>query len=217
MWQQKQNNFTRLDELSRLPGEIPMDKNAAWQKLEGRLHKTPVRVKPGWYWIAACLLLAGPIPFFIQKNKSQDSFVKVSRPAQNMIIPVKTYGENENIVLTTPSGINKHSTENRAFIHANSPSKKLFVTVIPPDSVIEPVVLNQIKAANIIATPDTIALTAAAPLKKKLNIVNTNELDDADRFAAQHLPKTGANYTNTKNAAKKEYAGMLNFRFYLKN
>jgi hypothetical protein len=72
----KPNWKSRLEEVSSLPDHLLADKNASWEKLHGRLHAKPRRIKPWWYWVAAaCLLGAITIPF-LTVHKKQEALVK---------------------------------------------------------------------------------------------------------------------------------------------
>jgi hypothetical protein len=80
----KPNWKNRLEEVSSLPDLLLADKNASWEKLHGRLHVKPRRIKPWWYWVAAaCLLGAITIPFLTVHEK-QEALVK-SEPAKAVL------------------------------------------------------------------------------------------------------------------------------------
>ena len=219
MWQQRQNNTTALNELTGLPGEMPMDKNAVWQKLESRLHKKTSRVYPIWYWAAACTAAA---VFFLAaeftENKTSQAIVDLLPQSHISGIPAVSEQKNIPVVITPEPQIKKN--EYAAVLKAKPLRRRTgpMLKMIPPDQGMArfPVIIHPRVTVELSPVVDTVSMVSV-PAKKKLNIVNTNELDDADRFASERLSKKGSNYSNTKNAAKKEYAGMLNFRIYLKN
>lgn len=69
---------SRLAALDFIPGEIPVDKTARWDKLQQRLEKSKSRKKIFyWYWAAACGLLALVLPWMLlQKNDVSHPIVK---------------------------------------------------------------------------------------------------------------------------------------------
>ncbi len=61
----------KLEELSTLPGESPMDKNLAWDKLHLLLHKSQNRNIKIWYWAAAaCLVISLIMASILETNKT---------------------------------------------------------------------------------------------------------------------------------------------------
>src|SRR5690349_3119198 len=79
---QNSNNWKiKLDELSSLPGETVVDKNAAWTKLDARLRRKRKEAKPIWYWVAAaCILFAIMIPLLLlNKEDGQLTTVEIEQ------------------------------------------------------------------------------------------------------------------------------------------
>ena len=78
-----QTGRSRLEEVKSLPDKLLSDKNAAWEKLHGRMHAKPHRIKPFWYWAAACLLVSLTISF-LTANKKQQALVN-NEPAKKIL------------------------------------------------------------------------------------------------------------------------------------
>jgi len=214
MWQPKQNNLPALDSLTTLPGETEVDKNAAWQKLALRLHQRPRRIKAVWYWAAACVAV---LVLFLSLNvtKHNEPVIAHSLKAPSSLAGAVFPAKKNEAVAVIPAA--KKTAYAAVSFSVPVHRFKSVVKIPAPGSAAVSPVPEYLSSIDLPPAVDSSSLVSAPPAKKKLKVINTNELDDADRFAAQHLPKTGTNYTKTKNAAKKEYAGILNFRIYLKN
>ncbi|MEO7046636.1 MAG: hypothetical protein ABI091_15130 [Ferruginibacter sp.] len=187
MSNEKTNNITswrnKLEDADNLPNEILQDKNAAWEKLYGRLQPEAKKTKPVWYWAAAaCLLLMLAIPFII--NRINDK--KIQEPLAEKKLQQKKYIQP---VITTPS--TEINTVTTTFI----PSKKENIVSLrskmqinnnviaaPANSLAIKATMKYIQTAPVIDTPLTIEkavqVLATAPIKeiKKLKIVHANEL-----------------------------------------
>jgi hypothetical protein len=179
----KPNWKSRLEEVSSLPDLLLADKNASWEKLHGRLHAKPRRVKALWYWVAAaCLLGAITIPF-LTVHKKQEVLVK-SEPAKTvlrkpaMVAPtVKEMAPVAVIIApvekkqkTTPASL-PGSVKNK---ENKIKGDRLIATTGLDEPIItqqDPIVLPQpLVEAIAVSNP----IVAAAP--KKLKVVHINEL-----------------------------------------
>ncbi len=173
----------KLDELEHLPGSA-FNKDAAWDKLYGRLGGNRKSKKISWYWIAAACLLLGLLITLVNydKNTSQsankETVIKQQpKETKKPVLKVEEVNKNENQnsaelindeIAATP---NKPIRRNRRII----PTK--VVTKIHSDDVVisYPEKKPVVKPLQIINTNPT---TAVFPQKKKLNVVHINELGD---------------------------------------
>jgi hypothetical protein len=173
----------KLDELEHLPGSVFI-KDAAWDKLYGRLRGNRKSKKIFWYWIAAACLLLGLLITLLNydKNTSQPAnketaIKKQPKEIKKPVLKVEevTKNENENSaelikdkIVTTS---NRPVQRNRRITPTEVPTKVHRDDVVISDPENEPVV----KPLQII---NTNATTAVLPQKKKLNVVHINELGD---------------------------------------
>jgi hypothetical protein len=178
---------SKLDDLSGLPGEALIDKEAAWDNLHARLREKPARKKTGWYWAAAaCLLLALAMTWMTGHRKQSSPAIATGhyQPAHPRIIapvvalkenpvkdthpiPVETTQLVKNNITTSP--VNNMATARRPKHEPSAPAQtvSLVETQTPATTLVIPALL-----------PDSpvIALAAAAP-KKKLRVVSLSELN----------------------------------------
>ncbi|MEO5944538.1 MAG: hypothetical protein ABIP30_13900 [Ferruginibacter sp.] len=187
MSNEKANNITswrnKLEDADNLPNEILQDKNAAWEKLYGRLQPEAKKTKPVWYWAAAaCVLLMVVIPFLYTKindKKIKGSMVKNTIQQKKYIQPVIANPSAEINTVTVaiiPSkkesiAISKREVERNSTViatPANSLGIKATIKFIQTTPIID-TLLTVEKAVQVLAT---------APIKeiKKLKIVHANEL-----------------------------------------
>lgn len=82
MQEEKRNNPVNpghnLDELSGIAGEVPLDKNLAWERLYPRLHKNGRRKMSGWYMMAAACILSVIFIFGINNLNKEKEMVKIN-------------------------------------------------------------------------------------------------------------------------------------------
>lgn len=194
MADEKHNNITHdynLDELDGIPGEIPLERNIAWENLYLRLHKSNRIKKIQRYWMAAaCILLA--LFFFGVSNLRKEKLSSVThtknKPAvAPPVLPqplVKVYPpDKQTSVVIRPDQKKK---ENR---HVSLQPAKIKIPDQPLDPVentarnslnnISPVHLPeiQLKPDAVLNTP-AIANAKSNVLIRKLRVVHLNELDE---------------------------------------
>lgn len=172
----------KLDDLEHLPGSA-FNRDAAWDRLYGRLQGNKKSKKIFWYWAAAACLLFGLMITILnyQKTTPQASTNETAiRQAKEIKKPVSkaeevNKNENENHVELIKNKIvttsNKLNQRNRRIIQT-----EIAIKVQPGNVVINyPEKGPLVKPLQIINTNST---TAILPPKKKLNVVHINELGD---------------------------------------
>ena len=178
------NNWkSKLEELECFPeGNLP-DKNISWEKLHARLGGKKRTKKTVLYWAAAaCILFALMIPLIIKNKKNpqlahveiiqKQPQVKTSLPAPNgnkisapNVNPA--LGEHETVV------VGNFSNSKNKIIRQNKGSDiRLFDTVNLNDIVNS----NNYKSLQPVDTSSN--LTSIIPVKKKLRVIQINELGD---------------------------------------
>jgi hypothetical protein len=179
----KPNWKSRLEEVSSLPDLLLADKNASWEKLHGRLHVKPRRIKPWWYWVAAaCLLGAITIPF-LTAHKKQEALVK-NEPTKTVlkktgvaasdvkeIVPVAVIaGPVEKKQIATPASL-PGSVENKE--DKIKDDRLIAATGLDEPTITQqdPIVLPQ-PVLEAIAVSNPII----APAPRKLKVIHINEL-----------------------------------------
>lgn len=218
MWQQKQNNFMDLDELTNLPGETTADKTALWQRLESRLQKKPQQTKVVWYWAAACLLICTTIPFLFRSNSdkipetaivSNNSTSKSAISQPNKTVASESIKLNTTEIKLLPVVGNSQPLRNKIQVIKTKQDPFVSNAPLPLDLIVQDNSLTEI---------DTLAKTLAITAKKKISVVHINELEEEDRIAEQNINMAKTlRKKRTKIADKFQYAGTLNFRIYFKN
>ena len=170
----------RLDSLADLPGEQLLDKNAAWEKLSGRLDANRRPVKR--YWMAAAMLLLVAISWLLierQKNELVKTRVQPSPDtsiAQSDLPHPVT--ENENVIVLAPGKPLKVAVpikQHRPPLYKNlRPAERLHIVtgLAQTDEKTYPQV-------TIIAPSAEIAPGNLVVPKKKLRVVHINELETA--------------------------------------
>jgi hypothetical protein len=187
MSNESQNNTphwrNKLDELEYLPGSA-FTRDAAWDKLYGRLRGNRKSKKITWYWIAAACLLFGLMITLLNYHKdssepaNKETVMKLQpREIKKPVLKVEEASKNENEnsaelikdkIVTTSY---KPMQRNRRITLTG------IVTKVHPDVGVisypekEPLV----KPLQIINSNSSIV---ALPQKKKLNVVHINELGD---------------------------------------
>jgi hypothetical protein len=193
MYSEKQNNKAgwkdKLEDFSNFPGEEMINKNEAWQKLHNRLREKPHNNKLIWYWLAAaCLLLIFFVPKIINKKSENDLVKHISKQtnretkiAVHVSQPAKTINKTE--IVSAP--IEKKADNN--LIKKEKIKNDLKIGLQKNI----PLALNNSKNNNnpvIINTPviaDTpLIVIAAAPVKRKLQVVHINEIENANEGMA---------------------------------
>ena len=174
----------RLDGLSTLSGGIVFGKEEAWDKLQARLEKKPVRIIPLRIWLAAAavlLLMMGTIGFYFYPTKEVAQTEVKKQPKQ----PAPVYAT----VAPTTAIPTEATPQHMAVIHKDNnyivsvPQKKKKETpvitntpekILPPQ---EPVIERFVTEYNRVED-----MPGYAP--KPMKVVHINELGNAEPQAA---------------------------------
>jgi hypothetical protein len=218
----------KLEELDSFPGET-FNKEAAWEKLHGRIQESREK-NTVWYWAAAaCLLLAVFSPWFFA-DKKEHELVKKNSVQKQTQLPSSHLSAKSNIdtvaalySLSTEKKLPAFSVEKRNKINSPVNHKITPVETVTGETGKEDMV-QKITNNAVVPVSTTISIVAILPEKKKLKVVHINELGDPvaetpniARFADRHtfqlklinqevytssLPSanTGFNIFKTKNA-----------------
>ena len=170
----------KLDNLEHLPGSA-FNRDAAWDKLHGRLGGTKKSKKISWYWIAAACLFFGVMVTILNYQKTtpqasnQETVKEQPKEVSNPVQKIDRAIENKNEA--TAEIKNKTvSVPDRSVQGNRSIARTQLVAVHPDDPVMsEPQRESLAKPLQIINTNST---SAVLPPKKKLNVVHINELGD---------------------------------------
>ena len=173
----------KLDELEDLPGSA-FNKDAAWDKLYGRLRGNKGNKKMLWYWIAAACLLAGLLIALLNYDKN------TSQPVNKETVMKQQLKEIKKSVLKVEE-VNKNESENNAGLiknkivtTSNKPiqrSRRTPTEVATTKNHPDDIVINYPEKEPIVRPwqiINTNPATAVLPQKKKLNVVHINELGD---------------------------------------
>ena len=188
-----QNWKSKLEELESLPGETMPDKNAAWEKIHARLEgRRPAR-KPVWYWpAAASVLLLLTLTIFISNKKSEqlpDTASKRIQPATKQKlpeenVPAKTENHHKDL-FTAASPAPPKKSRPVIFDKQNETAEKNMAASSKDEVRLHDSVNAQHQTAetihNYLSATDTASRTASVmPVKKRLPVVQINELGDPD-------------------------------------
>lgn len=173
----------KLEDVDSLPGDVLQDKNAAWEKLYGRLHKQPRNRMFAWYWIAAaCLLAALIVPVFISNKK----LVETAAGKKLLYAPAKTETQMSTVKKNTAPVVDIISNQKNVtgqpgtIVHQKISSGKIPVKKIPVEAMLLQEKLTatvpsiQIQPLQIPLTNKLVAATNTE--KKKMKVVHVNEL-----------------------------------------
>ncbi len=174
------------------------DKEAAWDKLQQRLHQKPVQKERAWYWAAAILLVLFTIPFLISKNKT----IPIASSTTNETFQtlrsqdVKQIKDKKNILISHPIV----SQKIKPTIDLDK-SRQLYQKSSNPASLIKPAVVSPVSppqtpaeiyiaSIHIGDSIKTIAIISSTAVKK-LKTVHINELEPpASQMASSKLHKS---------------------------
>lgn len=195
MQEEKRNNPVNpghnLDELSGIAGEVPLDKNLAWERLYPRLHKNGRRKMGGWYMMAAACILSVIFIFGINNLNKEKEMVKVNPDnieARNPVAlrkPVKEANAVTGRIPLSPSHKNKIVRLNTgknpgkiqpAMQNSPQPEAGALAEQHHDEELDQPPF--QSTPAPVLNVNATAAATAAKVSKKKLRVVHVNELDE---------------------------------------
>jgi hypothetical protein len=170
----------KLEALECLPGEAALEKNAMWEKLDNRLHKTKPDSKAIWFWIAAgllpliivtCAMLNDtentPIKQVIQKNKNANTAVLILTPVskETAIISVSAPIENKQPISSYVA------VKEKKILMDTIKANESITAIFPEEPVIEPT------TDNTLTTDTAFAIATATAVKKKLPVIHINELE----------------------------------------
>lgn len=173
----------RLEGLAGLP-EPAFAKDAAWEKLSGRLQGPVARRKLGWYWAAACFVLLMAIPFLLIRRSSHvtPQAPLVKQPASPAISSfpdtLAQTGYRQPALVQQPVLASASASGQRRKQHHSTR-----ITILKPDTVsITPDAIQ----LTIVAPADTaVVMMVAMPAKKKLPVVHINELGKQEQENAK--------------------------------
>jgi hypothetical protein len=191
----------KLEELSNLPGETPLDKDQAWEKLYLVLHKRQNRNISIWYWAAAGCLVVSFLMFRILETNKTRNLIKYNSPITLTKIqanPSQPAKKPNPILADEVVSKNKQVIQEKAEIKQGK--SVLSIRTIKNDRLIinrtnsllpakpgpaQMVTVNQLTAppplrSNLAISPYDQATTRTDPLisKRKLRVVHVNELDE---------------------------------------
>lgn len=172
----------KLDELEHLPGSA-FNRNAAWDKLYGRLGGNRRNKKISWYWIAAACLSFGLMITLLNYHRSpaqpsnNETVIKRPKEIKKPVLNIEEVNKNENENSTALIKDKIVATSIKPILRNRRITPIGVATKVHPDDVVisyperEPVV-NPLQIINSNPT------TTVFPQKKKLNVVHINELGD---------------------------------------
>ncbi len=189
-----------LDELTVLPGEAAIDKEAAWNRLQVRLQKKPRRKSVVPYWAAAAATLLFVMAVWWMHGKQPHGRLtdgkQLPPPATRATVPVPA--PEQQAMVAVPQGVQKKSLN--APVRTKS-GLRTAGAVPPPAAVIVKQDLPDLPSPAVTLptqpSADTQHALAVLPVQKKLRIVHLNELGVAP--AETPLARTaGAPYLQAK-------------------
>jgi hypothetical protein len=169
----------KLSALESVGAEDSVNKTAAWETLQARLHQLPRRRKTAWYWAAAVVLLAAGISFLLVSTDKALPPVAGSTTKNTEKIMVPGTAEAIDQIKTLPVRTPK---KNRVQgIAKNNIITARLQALQPTDSIFIPAVQPPVLQAPVTAT--TLAAATASP-KKILPVVHINELGMQEKASA---------------------------------
>jgi hypothetical protein len=170
----------KLETLSFLPEEPPMDKNDSWEKLYIRLHQKPNRKPFRWYWpAAACLLLAFSLFAWMKTNTKKNEATPADQ--NNLVVSrAATPPQNKKFIQPAPALAVVKIKNPRRLIPER---KRIRIQPAKPSDpmVAEAAVTFQAPGPpGPPPLPEIGSVTKTVPFhaKKKLRVVHVNELDE---------------------------------------
>jgi hypothetical protein len=172
----------KLDELEHLPGST-FKRDAAWDKLYGRLRGNKKSKKIFWYWVAAACLLFGLMVALlnqhngISQHDNKETAIKKAKEIDKAVLRIDETNKEK-------SETNINLINDKIVSTSDKPAQKIrriVATEVTGKVQSNDVVINYpekeplAKPLEIIKTNST---TAVLPSKKKLNVVHINELGD---------------------------------------
>ena len=170
----------KLETLNCLPGEAAPEKDALWEKLNGRLQQKPAANKAKWYWMAAGLLPLIIIALtMVSKTenvpaKQQMVKNKNTKATPSYLLPAST----EAVTLSVSASVEKK----QPVVVINSKVKsKIFIDTIRANdadvALLPEKVKPEIPTINIPPVDTVVTVSTTAVAKKKLQVIHLNELE----------------------------------------
>jgi len=175
----------RLESLDNLSGK-PLNKDAAWDKLYGRLRGEQRHKKIAWYWIAAaCSAIVLIVSLVMNRNTNKTNVtniqtaVKQTQKINTQTPPGSEKNENRNdVAVTNPD---EHTTipSSHKIAKGNHRVRTIEVTqVAVSTNTVNPALENSTVTQPVQIAINNSAAAQTAPAKKKLSVVHINELGD---------------------------------------
>ena len=177
-WKQK------LEDAGNIPEEMRLNKAAAWEKLQYRLHTKPQRKKAIWYWVAAACLLPFLLLLLVNQHRNSGSLVKQNVPAKSDKVPLikdELPPQKEVVIVrsTTPVVQKKTGREKRENAISMDTNYAMQIQDAGNDSTAQNLTTVTVKQrdSNIAKT------TVLSPNTTKLKVVHINELNEPTEAA----------------------------------
>lgn len=158
----------RLSELESIPDEMPLDKDASWDKLHDRIQNKKRSRKLAWYYAAAAAVIAISLLAFFN-DRTQETVVlkdKDSKPATvNTESPVIIYSDSPKTEMTSKA------TRNTSTKHSVSRPMQSSIPEINDSATQIAIVPDTSRSLS-----DTSMLAIVPPAKKKPKVVHVNEI-----------------------------------------
>ncbi len=170
----------KLETLNCLPGEDAHEKDALWEKLNGRLQQKPAANKARWYWMAAGLLpliiialtmVSNTESVLLKQETVKDKNAKATpsylQPASKEAV---TFSASASVEKKQPVAVINSKVKSKTFVDTIRASDA--DVIVLPEKVKIDITTNNIQPVDTVVT---VALTATA--KKKLQVIHLNELE----------------------------------------
>ncbi len=185
----------KMDALDTLTGGIVYGREDAWERLQQRMDKKPVKRRAAWYGIAASVLLLIGIVSFWQhtpgKTDVASEHIAVQKTTDNSTIATALPATNNTVADTNEvAGIAPHlatvvpgpSTNNSRLAHRDS---------------VLPVIVNN----DTVVSKPVVAVVAAPVIKQPMRVLHINDLD-GEGTLQQPAKSVTAQAINNRSIAK---------------
>ena len=171
----------RLENLHHVQTDA-FSKDAAWDKLHGRLRKTQNERKIGWYWIAAaCSALVFIFALLNTRSSApkspNDQIVTQTQKSDKSILPTNQDHANNHINVVVPR--EKTIAAIHTSDHRNLPVKAVEVFQgIPPNDTVAYQLKMEGGTQPLQISNNDLTVIQVLPARKRFNVVHINELGD---------------------------------------
>jgi hypothetical protein len=171
-----------LDSPDNLRGEGALDKDAAWEKLYGRLHAAPAR-RIAWYWIAAVVLTLLAVSWLMttpEKNNMVKAIVPLVQDTKSIVPSAPANFTEKTAVAIMPSTKKQPETGIGIGPAADKSSYKKahsFYTAGVVSSAVQAIEIKPAAAISAPVTAGSIKTELVTGTKKKLRVIHINELE----------------------------------------